>query len=284
LSNNQKHKFMETSLHSSGKILPIHSKFLAVSAKSWFIVATIGQWLFGLYIVAFYHRSALVGDFEHWNKVLPKGYVVGDWKGNLMMATHVLLAGFMVIGGPLQFIPAIRNRFKTFHRWLGRTYVYLAVIISFGGFIMLLTRGSVGSVDMRIFNCFQAFYVFVFAFFTIQNAKKKRFAEHRKWALRLFLVANGVWFFRIGLMAWLLINQAPVGFDAETFSGPFLSALAFFSYALPLPLLVSEMYFYAQKTHNQRIVLFTASVLALLTLLMTVGIFGAVMGLWLPKL
>jgi hypothetical protein len=34
-----------------------------------------------------------------------------------------------------------------------------------------------------------------------------------------------VWFFRLGLTLWLLVHQAPVGFDPKTFSGPFLIVL-----------------------------------------------------------
>ena len=45
---------------------------------------------------------------------------------------------------------------------------------------------------------------------------------HREWAIRLFLVVSGVWFFRVFLMLWLTINQGPAGFDIETFQGPAL--------------------------------------------------------------
>ncbi|MFG5408383.1 hypothetical protein ABXN37_10025 [Piscinibacter sakaiensis] len=65
-------------------------------------------------------------------------------------------------------------------------------------------------------------------------ARAGRTAEHRRWALRLFLCVGGVWFFRIGLMAWLMVFQAPVGFDPTSFSGPFLTVLAFAQFLLPL--------------------------------------------------
>ncbi len=196
-------------------------KLLDFSAKFWFIIATVGQWIFGFYVVSVYHVSTFKGDFEKWNTVLPKGYVAGDWKGNLMVGIHVLLAAIMVIGGPLQFIPQIRERFRTFHRWLGIIYVYTAIIVSSVGFLMVWTRGTVGDTFMHIANSMQTFYIIIFAVLAVKFAREKQFAKHRNYTLRLFMVANGVWFFRVGLMAWLVINQAPVGFNPDTFTGAF---------------------------------------------------------------
>lgn len=259
-------------------------KLLDFSAKFWFIIATIGQWIFGFYVVSVYHVSTFKGDFEKWNTVLPKGYVAGDWKGNLMVGIHVLLAAIMVIGGPLQFIPQIRERFRTFHRWLGRIYVYTAIIVSSVGFIMVWTRGTVGDTFMHIANSMQTFYIIIFAILAVKFARKKQFAKHRNYTLRLFMVANGVWFFRVGLMAWLVVNQAPVGFNPDTFTGPFLWVLSTFAYAVPISLILLEMYFYAQKTQNQRFSTLSSIIIFLFTIIMAIGIFGATMGMWLPRI
>jgi uncharacterized membrane protein len=260
------------------------SKLLDFTAKFWFIIATIGQWIFGFYVVSVYHVSTFKGDFEKWNTVLPKGYITGDWKGNLLVGIHVILAAIMVIGGPLQFIPQIRERFRTFHRWLGKTYVVTAIIVSSAGFIMVWTRGTVGDTFMHITNSIQAFYIIIFAILAIRFAQKRQFDKHRNWALRLFMVANGVWFFRVGLMAWLVINQAPVGFDPKTFTGPFLWVLSTIAYAVPIALILLEMYFYAQKKQNQAFSNLTSVTIFLFTIIMAIGIFGATMGMWLPKI
>lgn len=259
-------------------------KLLDFTAKLWFIAATIGQWIFGVYVVSVYHVSTFKGDFEKWNTVLPKGYVAGDWKGNLLVGIHVILAAIMVIGGPLQFIPQIRERFRTFHRWLGKTYVYTAIIVSSVGFIMVWTRGTVGDTFMHVTNSVQTFYIIIFAILAVRFAKKRQFAKHRNFALRLFMVANGVWFFRVGLMAWLVINQAPVGFNPDTFTGPFLWVLSTFAYAVPISLILLEMYFYAQKKQNQAFSTTTSAIILLFTIIMAIGIFGATMGMWLPRI
>jgi uncharacterized membrane protein len=261
-----------------------NSKLLDFSAKFWFIIATIGQWVFGFYVVSVYHFSTFKGDFEKWNTVLPKGYVAGDWKGNLLVGIHVILAAIMIIGGPLQFIPQIRERFRTFHRWLGKTYVVTAMIVSSVGFIMVWTRGTVGDTFMHVTNSMQTFYIIIFAILAVNFARKRQFAKHRNWTLRLFMVANGVWFFRVGLMAWLVINQAPVGFNPDTFTGPFLWVLSTFAYAVPISLILLEMYFYAQKKQNQVFSNITSVTIFLFTIIMAIGIFGATMGMWLPRI
>ena len=68
------------------------TRILTLVASAWLVVATAGQWLFGVYILLFYGKSTITGDFDRWNTVLPHGYVEGDWKGNLIMGAHVLLA------------------------------------------------------------------------------------------------------------------------------------------------------------------------------------------------
>ena len=260
------------------------TRILTIAATAWLVVATVGQWLFGLYILLFYGKTTLTGDFARWNRVLPHGYVEGDWKGNLIVGSHVLLAAVLVIGGPLQLIPFIRQNFPRFHRWLGRTYVTTAIVVSSAGLIMVWTRGTIGDLTQKISISLQAIYIISFALLAIRYARARQFDQHRAWALRLFMVTNGVWFFRVGLMCWLLINGGPVGFDPKTFTGPFLTALAVFTYALPVSLLVLELYFYAQKKPNRLFRLATAALIFLCTVIMAIGIFGATMGMWLPRI
>ncbi len=263
---------------------PFALKILSFAASTWLAVTTVGQWLFGVYILLFYGKATLVGDFARWNNVLSRGYVEGDWTGNLAIGTHVLLAAIIVIGGPLQLMPPIRDRFRLFHRWLGRMYVGTAMLVGIIGFIMVWTRGTVGDMTQHISISIQAVYILLFALLTIRYARKRQLEKHRNWAMRLFMAASGVWFFRVGLMCWLLVNGGPVGFDPKTFSGPFLTVLAVFTYAIPFSLILLEMYLYAQKKQHQVFSLFTATLIFLVTILMAIGIFGATMGLWLPNL
>ncbi len=260
------------------------TRILTGAATLWLVVATVGQWLFGIYIILFYGKATVTGDFERWNKVLAHGYVEGDWKGNLVVGIHILLAAILVIGGPIQLITPVRNRLPRFHRRLGRIYVITAIVVSVAGLIMVWTRGSVGDTVQHSSISIQAVYIILFALLAIRYAKARQFEKHRAWALRLFMVVNGVWFFRVGLMFWLVVNGGPVGFNPETFTGPFLTALSVFTYAIPLSLIVLEMYLYAQRKQNSILSHVTSALIFLCTLIMGIGIVGATMGLWLPNL
>ncbi|PSL31272.1 DUF2306 domain-containing protein [Dyadobacter jiangsuensis] len=259
-------------------------KLLNLAATTWYVVTTIGQWAFGIYVIGFYGKSTASGDLAKWNQVLPHGYVKGDWMGNLVVGLHVLLAAILVLGGPLQLLPFIRRRVPRIHRWLGRIYVTTALIVATGGFVMVWTRGAVGDFVQHISISIQTIYIILFALLAWRCARARQFDQHRKWALRLFMVVSGVWFFRIGLMCWLVLNGGPVGFDPQTFSGPFLTALAVFTYALPASLGILELYFYAQKAAKRGVITVVALLIFILTALMAVGIFGAIAGMWLPRI
>ena len=259
-----------------------NGKILRLSVGLWFITATLGQWMFAFYVIAFYGRATVTGNIEKWNLVLPKGYISGDFVGNLVVGVHLILAAIIIICGPLQIISQTKKYMPTFHRWSGRLYIFTAVITSLSGLIMVWTRGSVGGLAQHISISINAILIFVSAFFTVRYAMDDDLKQHRIWALRLFLLVNGVWFFRIGLMFWLLVNGRAVGFDPDTFEGPFLIFLSISQYTLPLILL--ELYQRAKISKNGTLNLAVSALLVLFTFVMAVGIFGAAMGMWLPRI
>ena len=255
---------------------------LKVSAGFWFILMTLGQWIFVYYVAMFYGSTAIQGNFEAWSEAGPQGIILGDPVGNLAMAVHVFLAIIIMFGGPLQLIPYIRRHFPRFHRWNGRVWLVTSVLVSIAGIYMTWTRGTVGSFVQHLGTTLDGVLILLFAGLALQAAVNRKFANHRRWALRLFMAVSGVWFFRVGLMAWMIINQGPVGFDPQSFTGPFLNVLAFAQYLIPLALL--ELYFYGQKTSSQLQRGSIAVVLLLATLVMVVGIFGAANIMWLPRI
>jgi hypothetical protein len=257
-------------------------KYLASSAVFWFIIAFIGHLIFVLYIFGLYGISLIEGDFERWNAMMPKGYTEGDIAGNINIGIHLFLAAVISLGGPLQIIPSLRKWFPTFHRWNGRVYVATAVIITLTGFYLTWVRGSVGGLVGQVAISINGVLILLFALIAIRYAMARKFKIHRKWALRLFMVVSGVWFFRVGFMFWMLVHQKPVGFDPVTFQGPFLTFLNFGQYLLPL--LFLEIYFLAQEKAGQSGKIGTAVLIVVLTIVMGIGIFGATMGMWLPRM
>ncbi len=254
---------------------------LRTAVNIWFTVTVIGQFIFALYIFGLYGVSGLAGDFERWNASSPHGYVEGDLLGTVIFGVHVVLAGIITVGGPLQLMKRVRNGFPRFHRINGRVYIIAAFVISIAGLYLSWIRGSVGGLVGSLFITTNGLLIMFTAFFTITTARQRRLVEHRKWAIRLFLCMSGVWFFRVFLMLWLTIHQAPVGFDPETFEGPALNMINTLSYIFPI--IFAELYFAAKAKGikaQQALSLF----LFVLTLCTLVGTFSATMGMWLPSL
>jgi hypothetical protein len=265
-----------------GFIDRIGAPALKVAATSWFVVAVLGQLAFVAYVIGFYGRAALQGRFEAWNKVLPHGYVAGDTFGNVIVSLHLAFATVVIVGGALQLMPAIRRVAPAFHRWNGRVYLGSVLLMSVGGLVMVWTRGTVGDLSQHIAISINALLIIAFAGMVLRHALARRIDAHRRWALRLFLVVAGVWFFRIGLMAWIVVNQGPVGFDPKTFAGPFLTFLAFAQYVLPLAVL--ELYLRAQAGRGSLQRIAVAACLLVLTLVTAGGVAAASMLMWLPRL
>ncbi|WP_074408036.1 DUF2306 domain-containing protein [Aquimarina megaterium] len=255
---------------------------LGTAVTFWFFVAVIGQWIFAYYVTFFYGSAAVHGDFEKWNEVLPHGYIPGETMGNLAVALHIVLAIIIMVGGPLQFIPQIRTYARTFHRWNGRIYIFTALLIGVDGLYMIWTRGNIGGLVGQVSVSINAFLIMFFAIMSWRTAVARDFDKHRQWALRLFLASNGVWFFRIGLMFWLFVNGGPVGFDPETFRGPFLVFLDFGQFLVPLAIL--ELYLRVQDRSSTSGKIAMTTFLFFLTIITGIGIFAATMGMWLPRI
>jgi Predicted membrane protein (DUF2306) len=255
---------------------------LETSARFWFLTTVAGQWMFAAYVAVYYGGAALRGDLAHWNLVLPHGYVEGETFGNAAVAVHLALALLVLVGGPLQFVAGIRERLPRVHRWNGRIYLVTATITAAVGLYMVLTRGAVGDLAQHVAICFNALLILMCGAFAWHAARMRDFTAHRRWAMRLFLVVGGVWFFRMGFMAWVGFNTGPVGFDPRTFTGPFLTFLSFAQTLLPLAVL--ELYLYAQGGPRPVARFATAATLAGLTIVMAFGIFVAANVMWLPRI
>lgn len=260
----------------------LSKRAVGIAARFWFVVAAIGHWIFLAYILAVFYPPIAQHGLEGLKGLhLPAGFREGETLGNLASISHVLLAAIVIGGGPLQLIPAIRSRIPTFHRWLGRSYLVAAVLSSIGGLYMSWTRSPIGDVVSKLGISGDAVLIIVFAAFAVRHAIARQITEHRRWALRLFMAASAVWFFRVGLMAWATLTGG-VGIDWDSFTGPFLYVLGFAQYLLPLAML--EWYFLCQRNATPGMRLAFVATLLVLTGYMMIGIFSATAGMWLPRM
>lgn len=254
---------------------------LKAAAQLWFVVAVTGQLIFVYYIAVFFGGSALRVDFQAWNKVLPHGFMSGNIIRNLALSSHLFLAALITFCGALQLIPQVRGRFPIVHRWIGRTYIPIALAMGVSGVYLIFSGRKIGAdVTQHVALSINALLIIVCASMTWRYAITRDLPAHRRWALRLFMVVSGAWFLRVGLMFLVFINRVPAGFDPRTFQGPLLSYLSFTQFLLPLAVL--ELYLRSQNSTGANARLAMAIGLFALTVAMSIGIYAATMNMWLP--
>lgn len=250
---------------------------LTGAAAFWWLVAIIGQWAFLYYILALYGASTATGNFAVWrtNKLLFKGYVPGDTAGNLAFAAHALFAGYMAFGGLLHLVPQIRARAPRFHRWNGRIFVLTALGVSLTGLYMVWVRHSNPSLNGSLATTLNGVLIILFAGLAWRTARAGAFDSHRRWALRLFIVASGQWFIRVGVFAWVI---AATMLGLKPHMGTFFLFWNFGCFLVPLSFL--ELYLRAKDGGGGRLRLAVAGTLVVSALLMGIGIAGVSIFLW----
>lgn len=271
-----------SSTQSSAPRTGVAAKALQWAGIVWFLVAAFGQAAFIWFILAFYGTRTAAGNFAGWNdKPLIDGYITGDQAGNFVFAAHVLLASVVTFAGLMQLTPQLRRAFPTWHRWTGRTFLVIACFMALSGFWLTLVRGTSLSAVSSVAILIDGLLILIFANLAWRHAVKRRFDQHRIWAMRTFMVVSGVWFLRVGLMGWVLVNQGPVGMSGEL-SGPADTVLVFGCYLIPLALL--ELYFRAGRSDSAALKSFAAAVVLAAAAFTAVGVFGTIVLMWGPHL
>lgn len=256
---------------------------LDLTARLWFVTAAIGQGLFLAYILGLYALTTLSGDFAAWNRTdhLITGHVVGDTPGNLAFAAHMVLAAAVTFGGLIQLVQPIRTRWPAVHRWNGRIFLLTGAIASLTGLYMTWIRGSnlglVGAIAITI----DAAFILAFGWLAWRAARTRRFAAHRRWALRTFMVANAVWFLRVGIPPLGLLSVALTGSE-PTISSPAFIAWNFGCYLLPLAIL--ELYLRAKDGGDTAARWTMAAGLLAVTAVMAFGVAASWFVMFAPRL
>jgi tetratricopeptide (TPR) repeat protein len=275
---------MSTAVLIKRRLLPraVAAATLKAAVRFWVAMVVIGQLIFAFTVASFYGRAAVRGDLQVWNRFMTHGYIPGDRAGNLAVAIHLVSAVIINLAGAIQLIPQIRDRAPSFHRWNGRLYIVTAFTISIAGLYMMWVRGSSGDLSQHLGTTLMAALIMLCAAMALRYALARDFKTHRRWALRLYLVVSASLFIRAVLFLSLFLNRGPFGFDPNTFTGPFLTLLAFAQYLVPLAVL--EIYFRAQDRGGAPGRFAMTAGLLVLTVALGAGIFTVTLGVWLPAI
>jgi len=259
---------------------PDGRRMLTRAAQGWFVATALGQLLFIVFIQFFYYRLILAGNFAGWNaKPNITGHVAGDDIGNAQFALHVIFAAIMTLAGLIQLLPAVRVRWPQLHRWSGRTFLITALILSLGGLWLTWVRGSYLTITSAVAISIDALLILWFGTMAWRTARSRNVAAHRRWALRCFVAASGVWFMRVGYMAWgIATGGAGI---APGMAGPFDVVWGFATYLLPLVML--ELYLAAPPAPaGRQMAIGLAMIMG--SALILLGSVSAWLFMWLPHL
>ncbi|WP_371188278.1 DUF2306 domain-containing protein [Thalassotalea maritima] len=248
-------------------------KLLTHSATFWFIAVFVGQWLFFYYIMAFYGFSVIENNLQIWNRWEAMGsspYKEGDTLGNTAFAFHAIGAGIVAFGGALQLIPKVRALLPKFHKINGYIYLITVLLLAFSGFYLSWIRDASPGTLSATGTTINGLLIIAFAYLTVKSARRRKLAEHRKWAIRLFLVSNAQWFLRVGTFSYM-ISGSLIGAQ-PAFGDPFFSIWTFGCFFIPLA--VAQLYFYASERPSTKLKYLASSALITLTIFMSLGIFG----------
>ncbi len=254
---------------------------LSLAAGVWFVTAALGQAAFAAFVLAFVVPRWVAGDLLGLNdKPHITGYVAGDDFGNAQLLAHLLVGALMTLSGLLQLLPALRRQWPGLHRWNGRVFLLSAAIATLSGFYLIWVRGSQLNLGSALATSANGVLILLALMLAWRSARARDIASHRRHALRAFLLVNGVWFLRLGMvMAGMLL--AAMGEELSV-DGPVFLAVSVFSWLLPLALL--ELYFAAQRSRQSAFRYAVAALLGLLALLTAAGGLAAWLFMWAPRL
>ena len=253
---------------------------LQAAGSLWFGVLLVGELISST--VLFYGATALRGDLHSWGKHLAHGYVAGDAAGNIALVAHIVAAVCVMLSGALQLVPAVRRRAPRLHRWNGRVFVTAALGLACAGLYLLAARGVAATPAQQAGTWLLGVLVIGSAVMAWRDAVRRRFAAHRRWALRLFLLVSTAIFLRSGITLVSVVLTGAGAFDPTVIRGPVSTVAVFAQYCLPLALL--ELYFWSQTRGAAWARLSMAGVLLAMTLVMGAGIATASVAIFAPNI
>ncbi len=99
-----------------------------------------------------------------------------------LLIPHTLAGIIALLAGPLQFSSRFRQRYLTFHRFLGRVYVIAVFVGSFTGIALAAGRPGLPGTSMQA----AAWIVCTTAAFV--TARNRQIIQHRQWMARSYAV------------------------------------------------------------------------------------------------
>jgi uncharacterized membrane protein len=104
---------------------------------------------------------------------------------------HIIPGLAFVVLGPFQFMPSLRKRRPTLHRWMGRIFLADALIIGITALIMSPAMAIGGIIETAATFVFGVLFLFCLGK-GLSAIRARRIAGHRRWMIRSYTIGLGV--------------------------------------------------------------------------------------------
>jgi len=156
------------------------------------------------------------------------------------LAAHMVLGAIITVLAPLQIIGPVRRRLPRLHRASGYMIAAASLVTALGGLVYIVLNGTVGGPVMGVAFALYGTLLGLAAIRTVQLSRAKRMAQHRRWGLRLFVLAIGSYLYRLHYGLWYLATDGYAS-NSDAFDGAFDLYMNFGFY---LPYIAAlELYF-----------------------------------------
>lgn len=146
---------------------------------------TIKQILFWIIIIAL--TRYFMSGADHFLELTPEAfgkYFSVKW----ILIAHITAGGGALILGPMQFWGRFRARYIKLHRWMGFAYLLAIVVSSAGAVILSFTTAYEVNWAYAFSAQVWAGVWIITTFIAYRAALQKKFALHREWMTRSYIV------------------------------------------------------------------------------------------------
>jgi uncharacterized membrane protein len=135
---------------------------------------------------------------------------------------HVVAGCLFMVLGPVQFWPAVRNRWLWFHRLSGRVFMIASLVGVISALMFIDGLPVFGNLSARVAVAFGSMAFLVCLVQGYRTIRRRQIAAHREWMIRTFAIGLGISTFRVLiplLMMPPLRATFPEAWDTVTWLG-----------------------------------------------------------------
>lgn len=154
-------------------------------------------------------RTAGLSDYLRTGNLPADGTIdYGYAKKPVLTLLHILPGSLFIVLGAMQFIKPLRNRFLNVHRWMGRTYLLLGLLVGVTAILMSLVIKFGGLIETTAVITFGTFFLYSLsrAYFHI---RRREYVAHREWMIRAYSIGIAVATMRPIIGLFFALTQIP---------------------------------------------------------------------------